>query len=1443
MEIRMRLADLKQPRFYLPAALALLLGMVSAVAFHPAFQKKMLLDHVGPRLDSLKIGYIHLTPWSLELKNVSVGYRGGHFSLGDGTVKYCLSSLLLWNLNIKTIALKEVSIDVEKFSPPETAETTETGRPFPGVLALLRHGLGYTLGEVMIDAAVHLPGQRSLTASISGGGIKPETNGTIKLALRFTTGHRDDHIDVDGRLGLDQLTRGRFAAIETALAIQARLARLPETEHVNLDLTVTPAPPAAGRLETPPPAPEGEGPHYSPEALRLALQLNDNKGNNRSALALEGRYDGNTGGIDGGYRVTANERLVQPYIRDTAIPPAGEVLTGKFTFNSATLTGDMTVTSDLQVKDIPEVHPDKQLPQMLQLRNNFRVSLLPGRSLLVETLDTTVSDNDNHKPLTSKLPGDLHIPVNDLSAFLHQENTLLDVALPGVPLVWFNALLPGYDITDGTLKAAFEVTSDASAAIHLKPVKPLQITGLTVRQQDKPLIEDLNLSVLPGATYGGDTLDVSLKKLKVDAGNGAVATADVAASIPLSGEGRSDITAQAEANVDLHRLLDMLAIKPAGHTTLPRHLGLEYQAALRQQPGVIRVNKLDASLSLENKTRLLQVHLLQPLVIKTTPAGRKLGNSAGKLATLTVSDIDLDWFSAFVPEVTLKGRLTRADLTLAADTGGVASLTSARPVEIRHVTLSTRGGPLLDDLGIRLMPAVRLAPAGTHLDYRDLGVTSHRERLVSGDGHITLPTAADQPLAADGHLDVDVQALSRQPLITRALQATIDAPLRLAADYRLVRGDAAIDINRLSADLFYSTPEPRLSLQADSKLRVRTRLVGRQSELGRATGKVTLALAKLTPEPFANILKAKGLAFTQAEGRLVLTSNGRSLTVDSVDPLVVTGIAVHTADGAVLNPFTLTVDSKATMQGDTLQANLEDLSIAFARDRGVHALDARADVTLKGAGDAVTLDTLKAELSASLPPLLDQPAILPGNTLTAGKLTANVQKDADGKLSATTRIEDLKARKTLALRTLTVKADGRLDPDGGFTLAAPLREQGKSGDSDIQVKAAYAPAGGSNKVVDIDIDSAGFYLNDILNTLNTITGTQQTTSKGETKPAVAEQEPQALDLKPDARAFWDTTDYDARVKFKLDRLFYTDYLEFRDIQGHAALLPDKLELGDFSAHFHDSPITLDGRMTFAPGQTPYDLKLRAGVKQFDLARFFRELVPGSTPRAEGLFDVSLDAFGASPNLPQYRNRLFFDMRLQSRAGVFRPFDPDSALLAGSSGFAGVFGEGVSNIPTGLFGLGAVSRLVNYMKEIRYDKIAIHLLRDASRDVQIKEYVVQSPEILMTATGGIKYQEGVDIADSPLSMEARIDMRERGAAILYSLGLLQSEKDNYGYWKGPVFKVWGKIARSESNLDDIIDKAGRGAVLGGITRPVSGLWGNLKYWWFGGGKAPKEYNKE
>ena len=484
----MRLTDLKRPRIYLPIALTLILIGACAVVFHPAFQRKMLLDQVGPLVDSLEIGHILLTPWSLDLSNLVVGYRGGHLRVGEASLKFCLSCLLLRNANLKAVLLRDVEVDLAAFEPPQQQEAAPPTGLFPGVLASLEHGLSYTLGGVLVDAVVRLPKHQSMLVRLQGGGIGPEASGNIGVAVSFHTGAGQDHIDLNGELSLDQLTRGRFRAVEATLDITAFLADLPATESVHLKLAIAPAASPAGAQDQA--AEHGVAARYTPERVQLSLQQDDSEGNNRSTLDLQAAYDGNSGGFEGDYRVTANDRWVRPYLRDAVLPPTQEVLTGHLNFDVADFTGDITVLSDLLVRDLRATAANQRLPDRLRLANNFRLSLLADRQLRVETLDADVSDDDKHQPLSAKLPADLDIPLDDIKGFLKRENTLLEFELPGVPLAWFDVLLPDQDITRGNLTAAFRVTTDAKSAIHLKPLKALKVTGLTLRQHDQPLVED-----------------------------------------------------------------------------------------------------------------------------------------------------------------------------------------------------------------------------------------------------------------------------------------------------------------------------------------------------------------------------------------------------------------------------------------------------------------------------------------------------------------------------------------------------------------------------------------------------------------------------------------------------------------------------------------------------------------------------------------------------------------------------------------------------------------------------------------------------------------------------------------------------------------------------------------------------------------------------------------
>jgi len=1433
----MHLTNLKQARYYIPLGLVVILAVTSAVIFHPAFQKKMLLEHVGPLVDSLEIGSVHLTPWSLELDNIGVGYQGGRFQLEHGSIRFCLSSLLLRDLDIKSLALMDIRVDLREFSPPE-GPTEKPGAPFPGVLASLVHGFSYSLLHADIDAEVLLPGKRTLTARITGSGIRPQATGALYLQARFNTGEGDDNFDLDSRIYLAQLTRGRFRLLDSYHTVQAALASLPETERAEISLNVKSqaVADAAGSVNT-----GGENePVHQPEHLQLSIHQKDSSGEARSVVELQGEYNGNTGVFGGDYRVTANQRLVQPYAGDTPIPNAEQTLTGALDFNLADLTGDMTITSDLLVSNLRKTADNAQLPELLRLENNLRVALLPDRQLLVETLDSGMSDEIKNRPLTTRLPGDLQVPLEDISGFLHQENTLLEFELPVVPLRWFDFLLPDRDITAGTLSGAFTITTDAQSAIHLKPLRPLRIDGLTIEQQDGALVKDMNLTALPSASYRGNTLQVSVDKLEIATGKDNLTRGGITFTLPLADTGSRAFNARIDADLDTYNLATLLTGRQTRKPSLPRHLSLEVETQLRQQTGRLTFEQLDTRLATPRGTRLLDLQLQQPVIIDGAATGMVLHNSKGTLATLAVSDIQLGWFSAFVPDITLHGKLHRANFVLTADAPGVAGLTASNPLRLAAVTISGRDGPMLDALGVSVLPALRRTADGTAIHYRDLIVTGGSNRLVTGNGQVTLPGDASAPLLAEGHLEADLQGLSRQPVLANALQAALSAPLRMEADYRLAQDANRIDISRLKAGLFYSEAELRVALQADSGIRIPTRL-NHRSALGGTRGKITFAINNLTPEPFADILAANGVMFDSINIRATLDTNGRAVTVKTLEPLVVAGLSARSDDDILLRPFTLTADADAVMQGDHLHARLDEFSARFANERDTQTLQGRADLALTGSGGSTRAELLDAELTLQLPGLLDQPALLPGNTLAGGELKATLRLDPQGKLTASARVQDLRGERELPLRTLFWRIDGQLDPDGSYAIKAPVTTEGKSGNSSIRIVAKHTVKTGANDDVAITIDSPVLYLNDILNTLYMVAGRQA--SAEEEKSDTAEQAvttDTASDTAADTRAFWDQTDYDAHIAFSMGRLFYTDYLEITDIRGHAGLLPERLAFNDFEAHFHDSPITADGTLDFSPGEMPYNLKMRAAVEQFDIARFLRELAPGSKPRAEGLFNVSIDAFGRSPNMAQYRNNLFFDARLQSKNGLFRLLDPDSPLVTGSTSLAGGVGEVVSYIPTGLFGLGEVSRLVNYIKKVKYDKIDIHLVRDASRDVQIREYVVQSPELLLTASGGIEYQEGKDVLQSPLTLDAQLNMRGKGAAIFYDLDLLQSERDDWGYWKGPAIRYWGTPANMESNLGDFISEAGQGVILGGVTRPISGLIGNIKYRWFGDDKSPLEY---
>lgn len=1427
----MQFKRFKSPFVFIPLSLLILIIICLIVLFNPVFQKNMLLKYAEPYTDALSIDKVHLTPWSLKLVNLNAEYQGSHLLLEESEIRFCITDFLFKKINVKKIEVKQLLVNLE--NQQTQAEQVEEKAPFPGVLNLINQGFGYVLGAVFVEAQINLPDQQKLYLNMQGGEVAPEQEGKLTTTLKFETGKNEDHIVINNQLLLDQLSQGKFNKIESLIDLQLFLADLPIDEQIKLQAIITP-------IETTKTVINGEKEkqiEVQNDNITIQLNLDQEDGTERSIINLQAVYDTITENINGNYQLTANEKLIQPYIPDQKLPTSVQTLQGNFNYLLANNTGDVTILGELQLDKLQSEVDSQKVPDFLKIKNNFRISMLPDNQLKISVLEAGIVDDAAKDSLLAHSPQEMTVPLNDIDAFLAQDNTLLEIDVPKIPLVWFDFLIPDYEITDGYFSTAFKISTKSDSSIHLESLKPLIVDSFAMLQAGDIVAENINITITPTISYHQTKLALSLTDLRVTANKKFLIDGDINTSVIFNTEKSNSIALAANTRVNTENTLALIDPKAKYPQDIPGLFSTNLKALVDLKEDVMTINALNLNVAGTKQESLIALSLLQSIAVSTLD--NSLTIPAGNLAQLALSDIKLNWLTAFIPEVDARGTIQQANFNLAGDNQRNASLTATSPLKISGISIYQNEKALIDDVNFSVLPVIRLSGREIAIEYSDLLIRHDNQYLVEGGGQLTIPSTGNNPLTTVGNLKLDLQAISQQPLVAEIMQGDITSALRLNASYALDMKADSIHISQLESTLHYADSTPRITLIADSDITIRTALSAQDhADLAPASGQVTLTISELDSSPFKDILKANHLDFQQVNGKFKLISNGKQFSVDSIEPLKVTGVAIGSDQGAIFNPFSSSAAISINMDNASAHLTLDNYSMVMNQQASQDVIN--ADIMLnivKGKDDQLALHQLNANIAADLPILLGQPVLLPGHKLKKGKADIEFSLLPNRNLQSQIRVHALESKKTLPLEETTIKLDGQWYQDGRFKVAGPISTKGKTGESHIDAEFEATAWQDKNRQLHMNLVSDAFYLNDILNMVNNIqqakVSSNEDSDSNESKEAVSPID----EFAPDQQAFWDALPYQSNISFKIDELFYTDYLIINSIEGQARLSPEEMSINNFTASFHDSPLNINSNMKFTAGKLPYDLDFDASITQFDLTTFLTELVPDAKPRAEGLFDISLDASGTSPNIAQYRNELLFDMRLQSKDGLFRLLDPDSALIGGSTKFLGAVGEGISYVPTGLFGVGAVSRLVKYIKVIKYDLIDIHLLRDESRNFVIEKYRVENPELLMTAAGGVDYVEGKDVLASPLAMDAKLSFRGHGAAIMYDLNLLEEEQNSDGYWQGPEISFTGTMTDSKSNLDEVISKAGTAAILGGITRPISGLIGNIKYRWFGNDEKP------
>ncbi|MFT4560342.1 MAG: hypothetical protein ACI9BW_000076 [Gammaproteobacteria bacterium] len=1403
-------------------AIFLVATLVVGTLFHPAIQKRLVIKYVAPSFEKFSVERIHLLPWSLSGTELVLDIGGAKVSAAQLSARFCLSSLLWKTLDLNSISVRDAIIDLRSFVPadPEPIE------PFAGIFTLLDHGFGMRLGDVHVSAFALLSATDRVRVKISGGQVEPHKIGALSFTSEIEM-NDGESVHVDGQLEVDQLSNGHFNAISLTTNATVDLKSLPHPELIHLRAIVKPtAQPPQREIESA----SGEL-HFEPqpESVELSVAVGTE---NQTALNISALYDGRVGDLTGNYRLETDDKFLAPYMGGAAIPVFEHSAGGALEVNLVDLRGQLSLVSRTDFTNVRRLLLDNpKAPKSLSLIQEVGLTFT-DEQITIGKVHAEIEDASTTEMLTTGLLQPVVIPFADPSAVLDQAATFLTLTIAAVQLEWLDFFVADYGVMSGTVSGSFAVKSDGDGRLIVESSETTVIDNIRIDSGDAPIFEALRIELKPLIQANSLHSSIALNDIFISLAEQSIATLNVSAILPSAQEGDSNVRFALAGTVEIDPIIaDPRIQSHLADFDVPADLTFNFDADLTQHDKSLQIHALNASLGQAGKKKLIDVRSTQEINLPLVTGDQHFVQPVGELASISVNGFDLGWISPLAKPLSIRGEIRHASFTLTSGAGNKLLLAPMKPLDVRRVGIDDDKSRLLNNIWLSIRPTISYSPDAIDVDYRGLRVSAGKNRIASGNGAVRVKSQKEQPvvLRAKGDLSLNLANFASQPALADALSdMAIDSSLGGKLRYNLQYTGGSVQIDSLNFDFLHDDTS-YIQIEVADGLTLKPMLAQGENFAQYATGAFELSIKELGSTVLNDIVPLDNLTFDTINGVLNLESDGERLFARIAEPITVKQIKFANADGEpLLDPFEFRTSGTIELNQQTINTSLERLAVQFHASP-TPALSGQLSATIEPL-QTIPLQKLDAEINGALAQLLNQPAVMPQHSLTQGTITATITVDPQGNISANTRIKNLVASKPLAIHTITMPLTGNMRPDGnGFDFTMPLTGIGNSGSSEALTVGDYLPQPDKPTQLRLTTTSPVFYLNDILATIDSISPTQP----DNVSESDAQSGPVILDEAADKNAFWDVLPYDTRFSFEFDRVFYSEYVALTEIAGQANLRDEVLELINFAAYFHESPITINGGLSFSPEQpNPYDADVVGKIEDFDLNQFFSELLPTKKSRIEGLFGVDIKIGGNSPNAAQFRNQLLLDLSMNSRDGLFRPLPLDSVLMIGASDALGFVGEGLSYLPTGGFGAGAVSRLVNYIAEIDYDSVDIRIKRDTSLDLVIERVEMLSPDIRIAATGTIEHADGKDIVDSPMDLEASLNMTGKGAAILYSLNLLRDEQDKFDYWKGPEIKITGSAAAPESNFAEIIQRASDATIKGGITRPISGLIGNVKHRWFG-----------
>ncbi|CAM2835447.1 AsmA family protein [Rariglobus hedericola] len=627
--------------------------------------------------------------------------------------------------------------------------------------------------------------------------------------------------------------------------------------------------------------------------------------------------------------------------------------------------------------------------------------------------------------------------------------------------------------------------------------------------------------------------------------------------------------------------------------------------------------------------------------------------------------------------------------------------------------------------------------------------------------------------------------------------------------------DAAKDgeVVRLSGfDVRVSNPKPVFSASAASSLELNTTTgVLKTGDQSAAWLRVKLDAIPLTwSRPFLGDLAITGEP-VRGEFSADITSDG-GFKLRPVTPITLVNFSASKAGKPIVSGLNISLATEADYTPKGWTAQVTDLTVLSAA-APLLKFTARASQETER-----TDQPLKAEgaYEINLPVALTQPvaagSVALKRGLARGDFSASIAKLQSA--TFTLQLADLVAANDVssALPSVALQARADINAAGRIDATVPIVITQAGRRSDLTLGAVITPA---EKNTDIKAQLTG----DTLNVADLMLFSSVSPSPAQaTAPAAPVPAPTKPVTPPAAPAptapLWDGVTGELKIAFK--KIIYTGDIQVTGVEGMIKITPAALTLENIGAALKTGgTFKAGGDLQFdAKQKQPYALKADVALTDVEPAPILRALSPGKPSPVEGKFNLTTQLAGRAIEPAGFTESVVGDIKLSSRQGTLKAISVKAGANAENAGrvaaVAGLFGALAGSDSTVKYAdrVRAAADVTKQFTSIQFDQLELVVGRDEKNNLGIKTLSVISPLIHLTGSGEITYQPGVPLMQQPLLVNLQVGAKDKLAADLRTLKLIEGQPDKLGY--SPLveeLKLDGSLqAIGTSQLQRLLDRA-------------------------------------